>query len=150
MRHAISFVVVMMLAGASLEGQAGPRGSAQPVKAVRVETPPIPVPAAKPVVDTHAAPVAGTQVAPAKPPVRTLEQAAESIAAALAARGVKPAPRPSSDSPAPRIARAPRVPRYSLRWLEDDLHWDVQWPVVSNRVALTWQESDATSHPASD
>lgn len=160
MRSILSFVVVMMLASASLEGQAGPRGSAQPPKVVKVETPPVPVPTPKPAADTHAAPIAGTNVAPAKPvahapekpaapPVKTLEQAAESIAAALAARGVRPAARTASASAAPAV-RAPRIKRYSLYWPADDTHWDVQWPVISGRVALTWDEPAAASEPASD
>ena len=168
MRGAVSFVVVMLLASASLEGQAGPRGGApQPAKVVKVETPPVPV--AKPAADAHAAPVAGTKVAPAKPvahapaapvapaepakpaakpPARTLEQAAEAIAAALAARGAKPAARAAAatHSSAP-VVRAPRVKRYTLNWPADDTQWDVRWPVVSSRVALTWEDPSDSAEP---
>jgi hypothetical protein len=215
-RGSISFVVVMLLAGASLEGQAGPRGS-QPAKIVKPEAPPAPAHAPAPVVDAHVAPakpvVQGTAKpvaqgeakpavhvearpgaqpaakptehaeakpaahaetkpaapvpakpgvqaaakpgappppAPAKPPARTLEQAAESIAAALAARGVRAPSRSRSDSE-PAAPRAPRIKRYALFWPPDDTKWDVQWPIISGRVALTWDEPSETSHqPASD
>jgi len=196
MRGALSFVVVMLLAGASLEGQAGPRGS-QPAKIVKAEAPAAPAHAPAPVVEAHVAPAKpvvqgaakpvvqveakpvvqaavhgetkavapapakpGVQTAatpgapaapaPAKPPARTLEQAAESIAAALAARGVKAPSRARSDSE-PAAPRAPRIKRYALFWPPDDTKWDVQWPIISGRVALTWDDAPETSHqPASD
>ena len=191
MRGAISFVVVMLLAGASLEGQAGPRGT-QPAKVVKPEAPPAQAHAPAPVVDAHVAPAKpvvqgaakpavhveakpeakpaahaetkavpppakpGVQAAakpaapvPAKPPVKSLEEAAESIAAALKARGVRPPSRARAESEP--VARAPRIKRYALYWPPDDTTWDVKWPVISGRVALTWDEPSETSNqPASD
>ena len=190
MRGAISFVVVMLLAGASLEGQAGPRGS-QPARAVKAEAPPAAAHAPAPVVDAHVAPakpvVQGAAkpvvhgeakpavhgeakpampapakpvahgeakplapAAPAKPPAKTLEQAAESIAAALAARGLKRPARTESQAERP-APPAPRIKRYALYWPPDDTKWDVRWPVISGRVALTWDDpSESSNQPASD
>ena len=209
MRGPISFVIVMLLAGASLEGQAGPRGT-QPAKVVKPEAPPAKAHAPAPVVDAHVAPAkpvvqpavqraakpvthaetkppaeptakpgahaetkpAAQQPAkpgapaaaaakpaahaaatakpvapaPAKAPTKSLEEAAESIAAALKARGVRRSSRARAESE----PSAPRLKRYALYWPPDDTKWDVQWPVISGRVALTWDEpSESSDRPAS-
>jgi hypothetical protein len=186
-RGPISFVIVMLLAGASLEGQAGPRGT-QPAKVVKPEAPPAKAHAPAPVVDAHVAPAkpvvqgavqgavqpavqgaakpaahAETKPAaqaaatakpvapaPAKAPTKSLEEAAESIAAALKARGVRPPSRARAESEPP-APRAPRLKRYALYWPPDDTKWDVQWPVISGRVALTWGDTlESSNQPASD
>jgi hypothetical protein len=198
----ISFVVVMMLAGASLEGQghgapkaedatnmgAGPRGSSPDSPAPAPAKPVVPPAAAKPGVapapvqvapaagahvgqpkppaapakpDAHAAagpakpgaPVPAAQAAqPAKSPVKSLGQAAESTAAALAASRRRSS-RAASARPSGSAAgaeHAPAVKRYSLFWPPDDTVWRVQWPIITGRVALQWDDQPETvDQPAS-
>jgi hypothetical protein len=145
-RAAVSFVVVMLLAGATLEAQDHAPAKAAPAKPTVAPPKPVVHEAPKPPAAPAAKPAAP---AATKPPARTLEEAAEAIAAALAARGVKPAARPLAlrGTPAPR---APRIPRYSLYWPDDDIDWQVQWPIVSGRVALSWDDADPAQEPASD
>jgi hypothetical protein len=176
-RFFVCLVIALTLAGVSLEGQAGPRGAAPahaPAKPAdgHAATPakPTVAPAAVQVApakpDAHGAakaPAGAPQAiqapkapealqAPSKDRPRSLEEAAEAIAAALAARGMRPAARrPLSLTGAPAPPRAPNVKRYTLYWPEEDIHWDVQWPIITDRVALTWgDEPEAEDRPASD
>jgi len=33
-----------------------------------------------------------------------------------------------------------RSMRYAVRWPSEPVHWQVQWPMPTGRVALTWPE----------
>jgi hypothetical protein len=150
-RAAVSFVVVILLAGATLEGQEhAPAKTAAPAHQPAAPAKPTVAPPKPAVHEATAKPTVAPAAAPAKPPVRTLEQAAEAIAAALAARGVKPASRPLALRGRPAPAREPRMKRYSLYWPEDDIDWQVQWPIISGRVALSWDDPATAREPASD
>jgi hypothetical protein len=116
--------------GAAKATGAGPRGTPPAVKpaAPKAEAP-------KPAVEPAKAPAAKPA---AVKPHRSLEEAAEAIAAALAARAGAPRPpRVMGGAPAPRAA-APtyRGPRYQVRW--PDLQWEVEWPAESERLSLDW------------
>jgi hypothetical protein len=68
---------------------------------------------------------------------------------------MKPAAeRPLALTGAPAPPRAPRLKRYTLYWPEEDIHWDVRWPIITGRVALAWDEEpkpeEAQDLPASD
>lgn len=128
MRAAACLVVMIVLAGAALEGQEHAPVTVKPAPVKVVEV-------AKPVV-AGAKPAAAPSKPPAPAPKKTLEQAAEAIAAKLASR--TPAPDRLSRPPAPARPRVTRVPRITLRWPADDIQWDVQWPTPSDRVVLSW------------
>jgi len=65
---------------------------------------------------------------------------------------MKPAQRALAPTGAPAPPRAPRVKRYSLFWPGEDIYWNVQWPIITGRVALTWEQAPEEDQdlPASD